>query len=164
MIGGFVRHNLGALQDWLGRARRADVAGDLSKEVARIIEEGNREGILAGTDAEGKPFADLAPSTIRRGRGGFGPPTAPRNSASQVIDRFRVVVEKGYGNEYVVRASWPGATHIRFFATGAKYRAGSERAGQYRTPIRNVVGIRPATMRKLEEATGRAAINFFGRV
>jgi hypothetical protein len=65
---------------------------ELALDLKEVIVAGNREGLLAGLDADGVPMAELEESTIKRGRGGYGPPTIPRYSASQLIDRFRAEI------------------------------------------------------------------------
>lgn len=110
----------------------------LALDLRQAIIEGNEQGLLAGLDKDGVPFAPLKESTIKRGRGGFGPPLSPRYSASQLVDRLRVDIEPGGAAGVRVKASWPGVPQLRYFKTGTKYMA-----------RRNPAGIRPGTRARI---------------
>jgi hypothetical protein len=114
----------------------------LALDIKQAIVEGNREGLLAGTDAGGAPMAELKESTVRervRREGGFGPPTIPRNTSSQLIDRFRAEIEPA-GEGFRIRAGWIGVPQVKYFKTGTRNMV-----------ARNPVGIRPATRQKINE-------------
>lgn len=115
----------------------------LALDLREAIIEGNEQGLLAGLDKDGVPFAPLKESTIKRGRGGFGPPLSPRYSASQLVDRLRVDIEPGGEAGVRVKASWPGVTHLKYHKTGYLARDGS------RVPPRNPAGIRPGTRARI---------------
>lgn len=112
----------------------------LALDLKEAIVQGNREGLLAGTDGDGVPFAPLKPSTYKRGRGGLGPPLIPRYNASQLIDRFRVEIQPGGVEGVRLKATWPGVPQLKYFKTGTKHMA-----------RRNPSGIRPATRKKIEQ-------------
>lgn len=110
----------------------------LALDLRQAIIEGNEQGLLAGLDKDGVPFAPLKESTIKRGRGGFGPPLSPRYSASQLVDRLRVDIEPGGAAGVRVKASWPGVTHLKYHKTGTRNMA-----------RRNPAGIRPGTRARI---------------
>jgi hypothetical protein len=112
----------------------------LALDLKEAIVEGNREGLLAGLDADGVPMAELKESTIRRGRGGFGPPTIPRYSGSQLIDRFRAEIQPTAEGGVRIKANWDGVPQVQFFKTGTRDMA-----------RRNPAGIRPATRERIGE-------------
>lgn len=139
MISGSVGGSgLDDLMRYLERFKNPDLV-PLGLDIAKAIEDGNREGLLAGTDADGAPMADLKDSTYRRGREGLGPPTIPRFSGSQLIDRFRAEVEP-HGDGFRIRAGWDNVPQVRYFKAGTRHMV-----------ARNPVGIRPATRRKIDE-------------
>jgi hypothetical protein len=113
---------------------------ELALDLKEVIVEGNREGLLAGLDADGVPMAELKESTIKRGRGGFGPPTIPRYSASQLIDRFRAEIGPTANGGVRIKAYWDGVPQVQFFKTGTRDMA-----------RRNPSGIRPATRERIGE-------------
>lgn len=116
----------------------------LGQDVARILVEENARGIAAGTDADGSETAPLAESTIRRGRGGYGPARAPRISGSRIVTAFEAAPFRVGEHEVIVRAGWPGFGAARFFQSGTRHM-----------PARPVAGIRPSTRAQLEEAAHR---------
>lgn len=77
----------------------------IEPKLRRIFVEGKRFHLLRGTDAEGKPFQPIKPSTAKR-RGGTGPPLAPRGAASRIIADYRVVFET-VATRIKVTAGWP---------------------------------------------------------
>jgi hypothetical protein len=144
--------NLDEILAQLHRIQNPDLR-PLAEQVAEVIVEGNRDGLLAGTDATGAPMAELADSTYRATgmarRGGLGPPTVPRFSASSLIDRFKVSVDtNSSGKGFVIKAGWIGVEQVKFFASGTKYM-----------PARNPVGIRPETRVKIQTVVDNFAKN-----
>jgi hypothetical protein len=130
------------LMRYLEKFKNPDLV-PLGQDIAKALEEGNREGLLAGLDADGNPMADLEDSTLERRlrrEGGMGPPTIPRFSASGLIDRFRVEVAPKAGDGIRIRAGWAGVPQVRYFKTGTRHMV-----------ARNPVGIRPATREKINE-------------
>ena len=114
----------------------------LAATIRQILIDGNREGLLAGLDADGAPMAPLAPETIRSRRGGYGPPTVPRFGASGLIDRFNVDVTIGANGNFRIVAGWDGQVpQASYFNSGTS-----------RMPRRKVSGIRPADRAKIQAA------------
>jgi hypothetical protein len=114
--------------------------GNLAATLREIMIEDNREGLLAGLNANGDPSADLEESTIRRGRGGDGPPRAPREAGSRVIASYDVDIQQGEDRLLLI-GSWSDAPFVRFFDSGTKHMV-----------AREMVGIRPAGQAKIGEA------------
>jgi hypothetical protein len=123
----------------------------LAETVRQIIVDGNEQGLMAGLDADGVPFAELKDRTYEARRGGMGPPLIPRFSASQLIDRFRVVVETTSDGGFIIRGSWPGVPQVEFFRTGTVHMA-----------KRNPVGIRPETRARIQQAVADFARTLVG--
>ncbi len=142
---------LDRLLDKLREIRELDLS-ILAGRIKAIIEDGNREGLLAGTDATGAPMAPLAEATIKSRRGGFGPPTVPRYAASGLIDRFRVRVDPT-ATGMKITAGWGGdVPQVRFFRSGTKHM-----------PARNPIGFRPETRALIQAATEAFAREQAGR-
>jgi hypothetical protein len=139
---------LGLTVNWSARGpaaeRLADFArrcGDLTplrEPVRQILVDGNRERSLAGTDPQGRSFASLAASTLRRRRG-TGPPLAPRGAQSRVVTAYEVDVQAGTGRLDFV-ASWPSLPWIEYHVTGGRY-----------LPVRNPFGFRSKDLEAIRE-------------
>lgn len=99
-------------------ARRCGDLSPLRDPIRRILVEGNRSRALAGVDAQGQPFAPLAPSTLRRRKGG-GPPLAPLYSASRVVSQYVVDVQAGPGRLSFTGA-WPRQRWMEYHHTGTR--------------------------------------------
>lgn len=131
----------------------------LANELGEIAVEGNRIGLLAGTDAFGDRMDDVEESTIRRGRGGDGPPLVPRNEGSRAIKDFRYRLEPAPDRTLVI-LEWPGTPFIHFQATGfvVNRRDGTQKPVVPRDPV----GIRPETVTLFAEAAERFALRLVG--
>lgn len=138
--------SLDDLMRYIARFASPDLV-PLSLDIKKAIEDGNREGLLAQTNGDGSRADDLRPSTIKRGRGGFGPPRVPRNSGSQLIDRFRVEVEPNSTGGFRLQAGWVGVPQALYFKTGTKNPGG---LGVHMV-ARNPCGIRPQTRARINE-------------
>jgi hypothetical protein len=119
----------------------------LAMELGEIMVAGNRAGLLAGTDSFGDQMTDLEESTIRRGRGGDGPPLVPRGAGSRAISDFQYRIEPGFDRTLVI-GEWPNTPFIHFHATGTKYMV-----------ARDPVGIRPDDVALMAEAVETFATN-----
>lgn len=100
----------------------------LAETLRGIMIRDNREGLLAGTDSFGDPMTALEPSTIKRGRGGDGPPLVPRGDASRAISDYRVEVEQEPGR-MVLTGLWPSTTFVHYHVTGTKYMVSRDPTG-----------------------------------
>jgi hypothetical protein len=100
-------------------ARRCGDLSPLREPIRKILIEGNRQRALAGVDAQGRPFAPLAASTLRY-RSGKGPPLAPRFAGSREITGYVLDVQAGVGR-LSFAASWPGQPWMEYHATGTRY-------------------------------------------
>lgn len=143
MISGKIEgsQSLDQLRQYIEKFKNPDLV-PLALDIKQAIVEGNREGLIAGTNADGSRAADLEPSTIERGdRGGFGPPRVPRYAGSRLIDRFRVEVEPNATGGFRINAGWVGVPQVKYF-----------RAGTRNMVARNPVGIRPATGKQIMDA------------
>jgi hypothetical protein len=105
----------------------------LGDDLAAIIVQGNERGILAGLDANDQP---MAPVKAQDGRPG-GPPLAPHGSASRVVTHFKADVQVTPGG-LQIEAGWPDLPWLQFDVEGTSHN-----------PARNIVGIRPDTMREI---------------
>ncbi len=88
-------------------------------EIEALFRRGKAEQLLAGREADGSPFAPLAPSTLRHHEGSTTP-LVPHGPASRVISGYRVDVVPEPGR-LRVEASWPGISWIRFHQTGTRH-------------------------------------------
>ncbi len=123
----------------IDRASHPDLL-PLAEKVAGIMEEDNRSGLLAGTDSFGDAMTPVEESTIRRGRGGDGPPTVPRHEASRFISDYRVeIIPRELGFTLIGR--WPNTPFVRFHRTSTRHMV-----------ARDPVGIRPEGLGKIAVA------------
>lgn len=142
--------NFDPLIAMVGRMARPDLS-PLAESIRDVMIADNRDGLLAGTDSFGDRMDDVEESTIRRGRGGFGPPTIPRFSASQLIDRFRVTIDPTSDGGFSIKGNWPGVPQVEFFRTGTVHMA-----------ARNPIGIRPDTRARIQQAIDEFASGLIG--
>jgi hypothetical protein len=110
---------------------RPDLTG-LAVDLKEVMIRDNRDGLLAGLNANGDRAADLEESTIRRGRGGDGPPRAPRGPSSRAISSYGVEIKQDTDRVILV-GSWSAAPFVHFFDTGTRHMV-----------AREMIGIRPA--------------------
>lgn len=103
----------------------------LAERIRPLMLADNRDGLLAGTDSFGDPMNDVEASTVKRGRGGDGPPLVPRYGASRAISDYRVRIEEGDGRTLLI-GEWPNSPFIHFHATGTRHMV-----------ARDPIGIRP---------------------
>lgn len=100
----------------------------LAERLREIMIRDNRDGLLASTDSFGDPMTALEPSTIRRGRGGDGPPLVPRGDASRAISDYRVEVEPGDRGITLI-GLWPTTPFIHYHVTGTKHMVSRDPTG-----------------------------------
>jgi hypothetical protein len=117
-------------------ARRCGDLTPLADPVRRLFWEGNRAARLAGVDAEGRPFAPLAQSTLKR-RKGHGPPLAPEGEASKIITGYVVQVTAGPGR-LTFAGSWPDLDWIQYAADGTRHMPARDPLGFRRQDIDQV--------------------------
>lgn len=141
---------------------RPDLSG-LRQPITQTIQEEHRRARLAGLDRFGKPLAPLAPSTLKT-RDGNGPPLAPHEAGSRVVNNFVVNVEPT-SNGVRIEAGYVGMPWIRYHAQGAG-----------RLPVRDVIGLQPEAELRVERlvlneidnqvltAMRRRPQGFFGKV
>lgn len=128
---------------------------DLTPLVVRLREimiQDNREGLLAGTNADGTRAADVKESTIRRGRGGDGPPRVPRGATSRMIADYDVDVQET-GDRTLLIGMWPNTPFVHFHATGAP---------KNNMPARDPTGIRPDGQEQIRSALDAFAASLIG--
>lgn len=111
------------------RMARPDLTG-LAVELREIMLEDNRVGLLAGLNANGDVAADVTESTVRRGRGGDGPPRVPRGSSSRAISTYDVEIQEA-PDRLLLIGSW-GVPFIHHLDSGTRHMV-----------AREMVGIRP---------------------
>ena len=115
--------------------------------IERILVEENERGLRDGFNADGSKTDELEASTIRRGRGGYGPPRIPRFGRSWPIAGFKVEVEQEGEYGCSIRAGWPLAGKLPlYFQEGTK-----DKDGTRRMVARPIAGLRPTTRAQLEE-------------
>lgn len=116
---------------------------DLSPLVERcreIMLEDNREGLLAGTDADGDGMRPLKNSTLRS-RDGDGPPLVPQYGDARIITNYQVETEDAGVNHVRLVGTWPGLPWVHYHVTGFHVR--NARGEKIFVGPRNPVGIRP---------------------
>ena len=117
----------------LDRAARFDLRPVAERLRGRLV-EGNRRGLLAGTDADGSATAPLAESTLADPRRGPGPPRVPDDAASRLIADFAVGIDAAGRDRFEVTGHWPNTPFVKF------HRGPDSRTGR---PARDPVGVRP---------------------
>lgn len=95
--------------------------------IGEIVEEGNRRGLLDGTDRHGR---ELVPTEAGHS------PLTPRGASSRAVADFEVEVRHEGDDRAVIKAGWPSGT------TAMLQR---HAAGEGDLPVRDVLGIRPET-------------------
>lgn len=106
---------MGIINDRLAAiVRRAEDLAPIGDRVRAILWTGNKERALAGTDAQGRPFRPLAPSTLRR-RKGSGPPLAPEGADARIVTGYVVVVSAASGR-LTATGSWPDVPWVEYAA------------------------------------------------
>lgn len=124
---------LGSIDHILGRLRalgNPDVK-PLAELIGGALIQGNRDGLLAGTDGMGRPLAPLSATTIQRW--GSHSPLLPNGENSPLIAGFTVQVETTPDGARIT-AGWNGVPELPQLRTGTATM-----------PARDPVGIRPAT-------------------
>jgi hypothetical protein len=137
--------------EMVDRLRRPDLM-PLAIRVREIMIEDNREGLLAGTNADGSAAAELAESTIRRGRGGDGPPRTPRYAGSRMIADYDVEIQ-GAADRILNIGGWRSTPWVHFHASGAP---------RNNMPARDPIGIRPGGQDRIREAIGEFVRSLLG--
>jgi hypothetical protein len=106
----------------------------------QLVIEDNKNGVLAGTDKDGKPAPPVKP---RKGRGN-GPRLAPRGVSSAVISKFEVRTD---ATARSITAGWAGVKSKKGVAYLAYHFAGAGRNPRY-----DLRGVRPAGRSKMASA------------
>lgn len=122
----------------------------LAERLREIMIRDNRDGLLASTDSFGDPMTPVMESTIRRGRGGDGPPLVPRGDASAAISDYRVGIEQEPGR-IVLEGLWPSTPFIHHHVTGTKHM-----------PSRDPTGLRPSGQDAVRSALHDFAATLIG--
>jgi hypothetical protein len=125
-------------------------ASDLSPimpTLEKLAWEDNEEGLLRGTDKDGRDLVPLSPRTLANPRRGPGGPLIPRSRASRFIANYRVgSIRRGDGNWTIIGAwenilSKKGVPFAPFHFDGAG-----------RLPRRDLRGVRPEGRQKITDA------------
>jgi hypothetical protein len=124
----------------------------LAQKIEEIIKGENERRLKAGENFDGKTTAPLKPSTIERGRGGFGPPRIPRFDGSWPIAKFEIVIEKTGKYALAIRAGWPTVPYSKYHQTGTKKKDGSVLMA-----ARPLAGISTSTRAQLKQASDKFA-------
>jgi hypothetical protein len=110
----------------------------LGVRCGELMLQGNRDGL--GTDLLGNKLVPLSPNTLKRGRPGDGDPLSPRGLGSRIVTNAKISIANKSGSVTAVEIEFVGMPWLRFHETGTKYM-----------PIRDIVGIRPNTMKKITD-------------
>lgn len=124
--------------------------GNLAMTLREIMIADNRDGLLAGLNASGDEAAPVTESTVRRGRGGDGPPRVPRGGSSRAIASYDVAITQGV-DRLVLIGSWDNAPFVHFFDTGTVHMV-----------AREMVGIRPSGQAQIVEAVDNFVAELVG--
>lgn len=112
-----------------------------------IVWNDNADGLMAGTDKDGRDLVPLAESTLKR-RKGAGPPLIPRWRLSRFIANYRVTsIQKGSPSDWDIIGVWMNILS----KTGVPF-AEFHFEGRGRLPQRDLRGVRPAGQVKMQEA------------
>ena len=109
-------------------------------------------GPMAGIDRFGRPLAPLGSWASKPGvmdRRGHGPVLAPHGMSSRVIRTFVAEVQR-FGRQLILAAGWNGFVSRSGFSIMQAHIMGGRRL-----PMRDVSGLSPQGMRKLDELVGR---------
>lgn len=123
----------------------------LAEDVKGIMVQDNRQMMLAQTDIFGDRVDDVEQSTIKRGRGGDGPPRVPRGEESRMIADYEVDVQETT-NGYLLSGEWPNTPFVHFHSTGTKHMV-----------ARDPVGISPDGLEKIAAVTQEFAETLVSR-
>ena len=101
-------------------ARRCGDLSPIAGDVRRIVTDGNREMFLSGREDTGAAVRPLAPSTLKKPRG--GPRGVPHGANSRAVADLVVGVQAGPGR-LAVSKSWPNFPAVHFLGRSLGYRA-----------------------------------------
>lgn len=94
-------------------------------KIQQIFKDGKKEQLLQGVDWQGRKFAPLKPSTLKRRRG-KGPPLVPKGEDSRPITHYYVLVDPAGPGQVAVEADWH-VPWMKYHNTGTKNRDGTQR-------------------------------------
>jgi hypothetical protein len=149
MIRVSVKGDFAPIVAMLDRLARPDLA-PLARELRRVMIDDNREGLLAGTNADGGTADELRPATIRRGRGGEGPPRVPRGAGSRMVADYEVEVQQAPDRVLLI-GGWRNTPFVRFHSTGTRGMV-----------ARDPVGIRPSGQARIGDELSKFAAKLMG--
>lgn len=165
----------------LNQVRRTNAA-PLMVSWMKILDDGNRRGILAGLDGKGVPLTPVKYRPVgpkkhqikarKRGRGAFqgigasmptseeyrrmtGPPLAPRGVNSRVITNFAVDYAQLRINVWQVTYWWHDVVSKRgvpFLGFHFRGATGGGRRHNVTLPVRDLRGVRPDDQAKIQRA------------
>lgn len=134
----------------LGIARRAEQLGPLAPALADILRRGKRDQLLAGRDARGSAYAQLAASTLRRKGRRSAVPLVGDGEASGLIVGYAVEITEHAGR-LTVDAGWPGRPYVQYLRSGTR-----------RMPARDPGGFRPEDLAECTERLRRHVLDGTG--
>jgi hypothetical protein len=146
--------NLAALtgvKDALDRIARGDIdMRPLLEQGEQIILEGNRDGLIAGTDGDGQamPRTQREQSVALSRRLGSGRPLVPNGAASRAIRLAKADSGQIGPTTWQVIINWDGFTANN----GRNIPEMHANPVKARYPRRNIMDIRPATVKAFEDA------------
>jgi hypothetical protein len=101
----------------------------------------NEEGLLRGTDKDGRPLTPLSPVTLKNPRRGSGGPLIPQGRSSRFIADYRVSSIRRGDGIWMLLGSWEGIPFAQYHFEGTN-----------RLPRRDLRGIRPKGREKIMAA------------
>lgn len=145
MIGIKVVDNIAGVSDALERFRRAIELYGLAVDIGELIRQDNVDARLSGEDKDGRPLAPLAPSTLEH-RDGLPIPLVPHGVGSRAVADMVVDINRLDEGAVDISGGWPTFAELEFHVDGFVHRSGTQ------VPARDITGVRPEAMRKIEDA------------
>lgn len=117
-------------------------------QAQRLMQEDNRQGLLASTDKYGRPLKELATSTLLRRHFTLSTkPLIPHGAASRAIANYKTTPHQQGEGVWMIIGSWPGVVS----KTGVAFM-GFHIEGLGHNPVRDIAGVRPEGVQKISQA------------
>lgn len=135
----------------LDRLARPDLT-PLAEDIRGIMLQDMRDMLLDGVNADGSRTDDVTEATIRRGRGGDGPPRVPRGAGSRAVTDYEVEPQQSTDRILLI-GGWRNTPFMHVLAGGRKDGT---------MPPRDMLGITPTGQGRIATATAGFARTLIG--